>query len=86
MAGKISIVVTTYNRERYIGAAVESILAQTQPELELIVWDDGSTDRSVEVAIALRFGRPALARGSRRTYRICRGAKRGDRTNKQGTM
>ena len=60
MTGKISIVVTTYNRERYIGAAVESILTQTKPELELIVWDDGSTDRSVEVAIASGKGDPRL--------------------------
>jgi filamentous hemagglutinin family protein len=46
----ISLVITVYNRERYLGAAIESVLAQTRGDLELVVWDDGSTDRSVEIA------------------------------------
>ena len=41
----ISIVMTVYNRERYLKAAIESVLAQTYPNFELIIWDDGSTDR-----------------------------------------
>lgn len=45
-----SLVMTVYNRERYVGAAIESILAQTQGDFELLVWDDGSTDASVEIA------------------------------------
>ena len=45
----ISLVITVYNRERYLGAAIESVLAQTRGDLELLVWDDGSTDRSVEI-------------------------------------
>ncbi|HEY9830746.1 MAG TPA: glycosyltransferase, partial [Stenomitos sp.] len=46
----ISLVITVYNRERFLGAAIESILTQTQPDFELLIWDDGSTDRSVEIA------------------------------------
>ncbi|MEP0790881.1 MULTISPECIES: CHAT domain-containing protein [Cyanophyceae] len=46
----ISLVITTYNRDRYLGAAIESILTQTRHDFELIVWDDGSTDKSVEIA------------------------------------
>jgi glycosyltransferase involved in cell wall biosynthesis len=43
---------TTYSRERYLGAAIESVLAQTCGDFELLLWDDGSTDRSVALARA----------------------------------
>ncbi len=41
---KVSVVITTYNRERYVVEAVESVLRQTLDDRELIVVDDGSTD------------------------------------------
>lgn len=41
---------TVYNRERYVGAAIESVLNQTRSDFELLVWDDGSTDRSLDIA------------------------------------
>ena len=50
MAVSISIVITTYNQEQYLHAAIASILAQTRRDFELLIWDDGSTDRSVDVA------------------------------------
>ncbi|MFP4104117.1 glycosyltransferase family 2 protein, partial [Coleofasciculus sp.] len=50
MTTAISLVITTYNRERYLGAAIDSILAQTWGDFEVIVWDDGSTDGSVAIA------------------------------------
>ncbi|HIK56976.1 MAG TPA: glycosyltransferase family 2 protein [Synechococcales cyanobacterium M55_K2018_004] len=50
MAAPISIIMTVYNREQYLSAAIESILAQTRGDFELIIWDDGSTDRSLEIA------------------------------------
>ncbi|MEG3836282.1 MULTISPECIES: sulfotransferase [unclassified Microcoleus] len=46
----ISIVMTVYNRERYLKAAIESVLAQTYPNFELLIWDDGSTDNSLNIA------------------------------------
>ena len=46
----ISLVMTVYNRERYLKAAIESVLAQTYPNFELIIWDDGSTDNSLNIA------------------------------------
>ncbi|WP_265278280.1 glycosyltransferase [Nostoc sp. KVJ3] len=46
----VSIVITVYNRENYLAAAIKSVLAQTWSDLELLIWDDGSTDRSVEIA------------------------------------
>jgi len=50
MTSLISIITTTYNREQYLSAAIESILAQTYPNFELIIWDDGSTDSSLTIA------------------------------------
>lgn len=45
----MSIVMPTYNHEKYVGIALESVLAQTYPHWELIAVDDGSTDRTVEI-------------------------------------
>lgn len=48
----ISVVIPCYNAERYIVATIESVLAQGHPGLEIIVVDDGSSDRSVELVRA----------------------------------
>ena len=50
MTSLISIITTTYNREQYLSAAIESILGQTYPNFELIIWDDGSTDSCLTIA------------------------------------
>ena len=50
MTASTSIVITTYNRERYLSAAIESILAQTKQDFDLLIWDDGSTDSSLAIA------------------------------------
>ncbi|MFM6579815.1 MAG: glycosyltransferase family 2 protein, partial [Dolichospermum sp.] len=46
----ISVIIPCYNRERYLAEAIESVLDQTYPHIELIVIDDGSSDRSGEIA------------------------------------
>src|SRR5438309_1057271 len=46
----VSILMTSYNRERYIAEAIESALKSTYTEFELIIVDDGSKDRTVEIA------------------------------------
>ena len=45
----ISIIIPVYNAEAYIGRCIESILRQTHSKLELLLVDDGSADRSLEV-------------------------------------
>jgi glycosyltransferase involved in cell wall biosynthesis len=46
----LSIIIPTYNAEKYIADTIRSALAQTYTDFELLIVDDGSTDRSVEVA------------------------------------
>ena len=46
----VSVLLTVFNRERFVGPAIESVLVQTFTDFELLVVDDGSTDQSVEVA------------------------------------
>jgi glycosyltransferase involved in cell wall biosynthesis len=45
----ISVIIPAYNHERFIGAAVESVLGQSWIDLELLVIDDGSTDKTAEI-------------------------------------
>ena len=51
--GSLSVVVPAYNAGAYLKAAVDSLLAERLPELEIVVVDDGSTDASVETLARL---------------------------------
>jgi len=46
----ISIVIPVFNCERYLSDAIESVLRQSYKPIEIVVVDDGSTDRSAEIA------------------------------------
>lgn len=46
---KATVVVTVHNREQYIGQCLDSIIAQTLRDIEIICVDDASTDRSYEI-------------------------------------
>lgn len=50
MIPKVSIIMTAHNRERYIGKAIESVLSQTNKDFDLLIWDDGSTDKTFAIA------------------------------------
>lgn len=45
----VSIIMPCYNAERYVAQSIESVLAQTYDNWELLITDDGSTDKSVEI-------------------------------------
>jgi glycosyltransferase involved in cell wall biosynthesis/SAM-dependent methyltransferase len=55
---RFSVVLNSYNGELWIAEAIESVLAQSFGDWELIVWDDGSSDRTV--AIARGFDDPRI--------------------------
>jgi glycosyltransferase involved in cell wall biosynthesis len=66
-APRVSVVMTVYNAERYLHETLESILRQTFRDFELIVVNDGSTDRSLEILqeYAKRDGRiRVISRGN----------------------
>ena len=46
---KVSVIVPVYNAEKYLCKCVDSIVAQTYPNLEILLIDDGSTDKSPEI-------------------------------------
>lgn len=46
---KVSVIIPTYNSAHYLGAAVKSVLEQTFTDYEILVIDDGSTDKTEEV-------------------------------------
>lgn len=45
----VSVCMPCYNAEQFLAQALESVLSQTYPNIEIIVTDDGSTDRSAEI-------------------------------------
>ncbi|MEH1970720.1 MULTISPECIES: glycosyltransferase family 2 protein [unclassified Nostoc] len=50
MNPKVSVIIPAYNTEVYIAKAIESALEQTLTDIEVIIVDDGSSDKTVEVA------------------------------------
>lgn len=55
---KVSVIIPVYKVEKYIAATVRSVLKQTYKDFELLIVDDGSPDRSIE--ICQRFKDPRI--------------------------
>jgi glycosyltransferase involved in cell wall biosynthesis len=81
---RVSVGIPVYNGEAFLERAIESVLAQTFVDFELIVSDNGSTDRTPEIAQRyaaqdprIRFVRSELNRGAawnyRRAFELARG-------------
>lgn len=56
----ISIGIPFYNAERFLADAIRSVFAQTYQDWELILIDDGSTDRSLEIAKSVKDSRVSV--------------------------
>ncbi len=57
----VSIIIPTYNLKEYVQQAIDSVLAQTHTDYEIIVVDDGSSNGTGE-ALAARLGRAGRRR------------------------
>jgi glycosyltransferase involved in cell wall biosynthesis len=57
---KVSVITPVYNGAKYLGPAIESVLAQTMQDWELVVVDDGSTDETPQVI--QRYTHPRIVR------------------------
>ena len=67
---KISILIPTYNQEKFIKQAIESALQQTYPNLEVVVCDDCSTDGTWEVVQSINDPRLRTYRNSKNLGRV----------------
>jgi glycosyltransferase involved in cell wall biosynthesis len=61
----VSVVIPVYNHERFVGAAIDSVLSQTVRVREIICIDDGSTDSSAQVLEAITAQHPDVRFWSR---------------------
>ena len=49
MSVSFSVIISVFNKEKYIKATIESVLKQSFKDFELIVVNDGSTDNSLDI-------------------------------------
>jgi GT2 family glycosyltransferase len=57
---RASVILPTFNGEKYLEATIRSILSQTYREFETVIFDDGSSDATLEVIKKLTSERPSL--------------------------
>jgi glycosyltransferase involved in cell wall biosynthesis len=49
MTPKVSVLICTYNAEKYISATLRSVLVQTFSDFELLILDNNSKDKTVDI-------------------------------------
>src|SRR5437868_6203051 len=59
---RIAVLLPVYNGEKYVADAVQSVLDQTFTDFELVVIDDGSTDRTADVLASFSDARMRIIR------------------------
>ena len=70
----ISFIVPIYNAERYLKACIDSLLHQTEQDIELVLVDDGSTDKGLDVIASFHdprirpFQRPHAGQSAARNF------------------
>lgn len=65
LPGLVTIIVPLFNREKFLRKTMASLLRQSYPKIQLILVDDGSTDRSYGIARSFEGPRVLLLRGRR---------------------
>lgn len=80
---KVSVLIASYNHERYVEDAIESVLAQTLQDFEIVLVDDCSSDRTFDIASSIKDPRltcvrAAHNRGTSTTYNECVARARGE--------
>ena len=56
----VTVICTSYNQQTFVAEALESVIAQSYPNVELIVIDNGSTDQTVTRIQAVILPYPAI--------------------------
>src|SRR6266511_579437 len=77
---EVSVVIPAYNAERFLQGTLDSVLAQTFGDFEVLVIDDGSKDRTAEIAVragdrvrCVRQANGGVSRARNRGIREARG-------------
>ncbi len=68
----VSTVIPTYNQAHFLKEAIESVLKQTYPNIEVVVVDDGSTDDTLKILEDMAENRFAYSLFSSKKSRLCR--------------